>query len=127
MSTAALNTARFTGAGLSGAPRSAPQPRLRMTKRGRRVLMFLIALPLVLAAASFALNGGVATATDTVASSSLQYVTVHAGQSLWQLAGEIAPSSDPREVVSDIVHLNRLSGADIQVGQRIAIPAQYSH
>ena len=49
------------------------------------------------------------------------------GQSLWELAAILAPSVDPREVVSDIVHLNQLHGADVQPGQRLAIPRQYSH
>ncbi|HXD62045.1 MAG TPA: hypothetical protein VN619_08975 [Lacisediminihabitans sp.] len=103
----------------------APAARLRLTRRGRRVLVFLVALPLVAGAMAFVLNGGIATATDT-AGGRLQYVTVGAGQSLWQLAQTVAPSADPREVVSEIVHLNQLPGADVQAGERLAIPAQYS-
>ncbi|MES1170720.1 MAG: LysM peptidoglycan-binding domain-containing protein [Leifsonia sp.] len=107
--------------------KSATMPRLRLTKRGRRVLVALVAFPLVAAALAFALNGGMAAATNVTGASSLQYVTVESGQSLWQLASEIAPSADPRDVISDVVHLNQLTGTDIQAGQRLAIPAQYSH
>jgi hypothetical protein len=107
--------------------KSAPMPRLRLTKRGRRVLVFLVAFPLAAAALAFALNGGMAAATNVTGASSLQYVTVESGQSLWQLASEIAPSADPRDVISDVVHLNQLTGTDIQAGQRLAIPARYSH
>jgi hypothetical protein len=102
-------------------------PRLHLTKRGRVVLTALAALPLVVAAFFFATNGGGATATDEVSSVSFEHVTVQAGQSLWQLAGEIAPSADPRDVVADIVHLNQLDGSDLQPGQQLAIPTQYSH
>ncbi|MHB1171702.1 MAG: LysM peptidoglycan-binding domain-containing protein [Lacisediminihabitans sp.] len=102
-------------------------PGLRLTKRGRRVFTAFAALPLVIAALVFALNGGVATATDHGSSTRLQYVTVEAGQSLWQLAETIAPTADPRDVISDLVHLNQLAGTDVQPGQQLAIPAQYSH
>jgi hypothetical protein len=88
------------------------------------VLTVLISLPLVVAALLFAVNGGGAVATDHQGSA-LHYVTVENGETLWQLAGEIAPQADPRDVVSDIVHLNQLSSSDIQVGQRLAVPSQY--
>lgn len=98
---------------------------LRLTKRGRVVLTLLITVPLVIAALFALVNGGGAAASNS-AGSTLQYVTVQSGETLWQLAGEIAPSADPREVASDIVHLNNLSSSDIQAGERLAIPAEYS-
>jgi hypothetical protein len=99
-------------------------PKLHLTKRGRAVLTALISLPLIVAALVFAVNGGGAVATDHQGSA-LHYVTVESGETLWQLAGEIAPKADPREVISDIVHLNQLPSSDIEAGQRLAIPAQY--
>ena len=110
--------------------RTHPAP-LRITKRGRAVVTMLAAIPLVAGALVFAVNGGMATATQTGSSATFEaatfdYVTVASGQSLWQLAAALAPSADPRDVVSDIVHLNQLDGADVQPGQRLAIPAQYS-
>jgi hypothetical protein len=120
-------------------PRQAP---LRITKRGRAVVTGLAAIPLVVGALVFAVNGGMATATQadnsatsqaatfkaaTFKAATFKYVTVSSGQSLWQLAAAVAPSADPRDVVSDIVHLNQLDGADVQPGQRLAIPAQYTH
>ncbi len=104
-------------------------PHLRITKRGRVVLTLVIAVPIAIAALLGVVNGGVFNGGEAVASNhagtALHYVTVQSGETLWQLAGEIAPTADPREVVSDIVHLNQLSGSDIQAGQRLAIPAQY--
>ncbi|MDQ1550427.1 MAG: hypothetical protein QOD27_2085 [Microbacteriaceae bacterium] len=99
---------------------------LRLTKRGRRVLTVLAAVPVVIGALIFTLNGGMATATDVAGSTKFHYVTISAGESLWQLAGQIAPSADPRDVISDVVHLNQLASTDLQAGQRLAIPTQYS-
>jgi hypothetical protein len=106
-------------------------PPLRITKRGRAVVTLLAAIPLVTAALAFAVNGGMATATQTGSSAvfeavTFDHVTVASGQSLWELAAVLAPSADPRDVVSDIVHLNQLTGADVQPGQQLAIPSQYS-
>lgn len=101
----------------------APTP-LRLTKRGRRVLATFFAAPIVIAAFAFALNGGGATATAELGSNDFSYVTVASGQSLWQLAEEIAPQADPRDFIAEIVSLNQIQG-EIQPGQRLAIPVGY--
>jgi hypothetical protein len=119
MSTAVMSTAAI------GTHSVLAAPRLRLTKRGRAVLFLLVAVPVVIAAVMMVLGGGTAVATGEASNASLQYVTVEAGQSLWQLATELAPTADPREVVSDISHLNQLASSDVQPGQRLAIPAQY--
>jgi hypothetical protein len=100
---------------------AAPAPRLRITKRGRRVLTAAVALPLVIAAVSLALSSGVATATSAATANDFSYVTIASGQSLWALAQQVAPHRDPRDVVDAIVALNHLQG-EIQPGQRIALP-----
>jgi LysM repeat protein len=99
-------------------------PRLRMTKRGRAVLLVLIATPLVIIALLAGTNAGGANAGSH--STPLASVTVAGGQTLWQLAREIAPSSDPRDVVADIMSTNHLQSADVQPGDKLEIPAQYS-
>jgi hypothetical protein len=100
-------------------------PRLRLTKRGRGVLTTLAAAPLVVAALVFALNGGMATATLEGSGTDFQYVTVEAGQSLWEVAETVAPNADPRDVIAGIMKLNQLESADVLAGQQLAIPAQY--
>src|SRR5690554_3296989 len=100
-----------------------PQPQLRLTRRGRAVFTTLAAAPLVFAALAFALNGGMATATDGAGSS--EYVTVLSDQSLWQLAGEVAPGEDTREVVAQLLRANALDSAEIFPGQQLAVPSQY--
>jgi hypothetical protein len=102
-----------------------PIPHLRITKRGRLVLTLLLVVPLAIAGFFAVLNGGGAAASNGTGAA-IQYVTVQSGETLWQLAGEIAPSADPREVVSQIVHLNGLSSSDIQAGERLAIPSAYA-
>jgi hypothetical protein len=102
-------------------------PRLRLTKRGRGLLATLAATPLVIAALLFALNGGMATASLTASDAAFEYVTVDAGQTMWGLAEEIAPGTDPRDVIVEIMQLNQLDSADIYAGQQLAIPGQYAH
>jgi len=112
------------------APRAVqPQSHLKLTKRGRTVLTTLAALPLVIAAFVFALNGGAASASlESTAQPGVEYtyVTISAGQSLWSLAEEIAPTADPRDVVNDILEFNGMSSAELFPGQRLALPTAYA-
>ncbi len=104
--------------------RPAVRSRLRITPRGRAVLTAAVATPLVVVALILSLNGGGATATST-GGTSLATVTVHPGQSLWGIAEQVAPQSDPREFIADILRLNHLASAEIQPGQELMIPAEY--
>lgn len=119
MSTAAIAPNSAIRAGQSA-------PRLRLTTRGRVVLMTLAATPLVIAALMFSLNSGGAAATLETNEDSFVYVDVAAGQSLWRLAEEHAPGQDPREVVAQLIELNQLPSADVFAGQEIAIPASFA-
>jgi hypothetical protein len=98
--------------------------RLHLTRRGRRVLIALIVVPIIVAAFFAALNGGIADATNTSVADASVYVTVDTGETLWQIAERIAPTADPRVVIADISSYNHIQG-QIQAGQRIAIPTQY--
>ena len=98
---------------------------LRMTARGRAVLLTIIAAPLVAAALFMGLNSGAA--SGSTSSQPLQKVTVVGGETLWGLANEIAPKSDPRDVIANIMSVNRLTTADIQPGEQLLIPSQYGH
>lgn len=123
MSTAAAAAAHFGTQRFSPQLRM-PQTRLRITARGRAVLLSLIALPLVAIAIVVGIGAGAANGTDS--STPLTKVTVVGGQTLWGLAHEIAPNADPRDVVANIMSVNQLTSADIQPGERLSIPAQYS-
>ena len=140
MTTALEPSAREYGAS------STPLTRLHLTRRGRVVFTTLAAVPLVIGAVAFALNGGAAGASNsstgidltsyttdsgivaTLAYSptdvgSARFITVEPGQTLWDLAEEISPSSDPRDVVADIKRLNALTVETLQPGQRLELPA----
>jgi hypothetical protein len=106
--------------------RPALLPPLRLTRRGKIVL---IGIPLVLLAALLFSLGGFfnspAKASDSTADLSLTptvTVTVQPGQSLWAIAGTVAPERDARDVVADIVQLNNLSAGAVFPGQQLYVP-----
>ena len=108
----------------SGQP--APLPPLRLTRRGRIVL---IGIPLVLLAALlFSLAGffnSPAKASDSAAditTTPTVTVTVQPGESLWGIAASVAPKRDARDVVADIVQLNNLPAGTVFPGQELFVP-----
>ncbi|WP_158270281.1 LysM peptidoglycan-binding domain-containing protein [Mycetocola zhujimingii] len=103
-----------------------PTGRIRLTRRGRVVLTSLAAAPLIALAAWLGLNAGAATASSTPSAASFEYVTVEHGDSLWSLAGTLAPDADPRDVIADVMALNQLETSTVVPGQNIAIPERYT-
>ncbi|MGO2747852.1 LysM peptidoglycan-binding domain-containing protein [Microbacterium sp.] len=103
-----------------------PATRLRLTVRGRRVLVALAALPLAIGIAFAAIGGGSAIASgETVPTASFETVVVMPGDTLWSIAESVAPAADPRAVIGDIQRLNALGAGSLQVGQQLALPAEY--
>ena len=107
--------------------RPAALPPLRLTRRGRIVL---IGIPLVLLAALLLSLAGFfnspAKASDSAAelqTTSAVTVTVQPGQSLWGIAAAVVPDRDARDVVADIVQLNNLSAGAVFPGQQLFVPA----
>ncbi|WP_116082698.1 LysM peptidoglycan-binding domain-containing protein [Agromyces sp. PvR057] len=99
--------------------------RLRLTRRGRAVFTVLAAIPIALLAASLVLGGGGAAADGEGArGTSLAYLTVSDGESLWSIAESLAPNGDPRDLIAEIMRLNGLDDSVVQPGQRLALPAQ---
>jgi LysM repeat protein len=88
--------------------------------------MSLAATPLVIAALVVSLSGGGASASLSGSTADFQYVTVASGETLWQVAEQLAPSADPRDVIAEIVRLNQLTTPDLFAGQELAIPSQYA-
>ncbi|WP_309066970.1 LysM peptidoglycan-binding domain-containing protein [Microbacterium sp.] len=106
---------------------SAATTRLRLTTRGRRVLLGLAATPLVAGIVASVLAGGSALASGEQAEPVVfETVTVLPGDTLWSIAAEAAPGVDPREVVEDIIRLNNLPSGMVQAGSEIAIPVEYA-
>jgi hypothetical protein len=102
--------------------------RTRLTRRGRIVVAGLITASVVLVAALAWLAG---TARADVAGSgapssavyhSLRSVVVLPGQSLWSIATQYEPRSDPRNAIQEIIDLNALSGTSVQPGEQLWLP-----
>lgn len=105
-----------------------PSTRLRLTTRGRAVLLAFASVPLAVGIAFAALSGGsaIASGADTAAVS-VETVTVMPGDTLWSIATGVAPDADPRDVIGEISRMNLLRGGELQIGQTLAIPAQYAN
>jgi Tfp pilus assembly protein FimV len=118
----------MTAIGITAPAAAVPATRLRLTVRGRRVLVAAAALPASIALAIAILSGGAALASRDSGAPAGSYTTVAVspGDSLWSIAERIAPDSDPRDVVDAIVRLNALDGVTISAGERLAIPAEYA-
>lgn len=110
------------GPATAGARRAVTGSRgpLRLTRRGRLAVVLLLA---VLALVAFSL-GRVSTAASTDQRSRLpvRTVVVQPGETLWQVAQQVAPGVDPRVTVDRIIELNALPGAAVAAGQQIAVP-----
>ena len=106
----------------------AASARLRLTRRGRVVLIVLPSL-LVLSGALLAAAPGVAEAAQPSApvvsapTAAVATVVVGSGDSLWSIAERIAPTSDPRDVVAAIEDANHLTTDDLQAGDVLVLPA----
>ncbi|WP_445154747.1 LysM peptidoglycan-binding domain-containing protein [Arthrobacter sp. Hor0625] len=129
MSAVSVGTESLVSITTAGAPAAAGRPApLRLTRRGRFV--FLGLPPILLAALLMSLAGFLnspAKAADSAADISLTpavTVTVQPGQSLWAIAGTVAPERDPRDVVADIVQLNNLDAARVLPGQQLFVPTK---
>jgi len=92
---------------------------LRITRRGRVVVAALIALPVLVMSLLFATPGAQAGAED----GSVELYTVLSGESLWDIAEDIAPDQDPRVVIDRLLRANGLNSAGLQPGQQLIIPA----
>jgi LysM repeat protein len=110
--------------------RAGKPPRLRLTRRGRIVL---IGLPLVLLAALLISLAGLlnspAKAADTAGALSVTEtvtVTVQPGESLWAIAVDAAPNRDARDTIADIVQLNNLENGKVMPGQQLFVPSARS-
>lgn len=105
-----------------------PATRLRLTRRGRRVVAFLASLPAVIALTIAMISGGGALASGENSAPAAEFatVTIFPGDTLWSLAEEVAPTADPRDVVDAIMRLNALASAQLEAGQTLAIPAEYA-
>ena len=100
--------------------RPASKSAVRLTRRGR-IAVTLLLLGLLLGA--FVIFSGQSVATHEVgAPVPTRTIVVGEGDTLWEIASEVAGDGDIREVVHEIETLNSLPGPTLEVGQEIAVP-----
>lgn len=117
---------------VAAASTSSAAKSLRLTRRGRMLLLGVPALAVtavlvfsllavllgtVASPANAATKGSAADAAGGTTS-----VTVLQGGNLWSIAAASDSSRDVRDVVSDIMVLNDLSSSVLQAGQRLYVP-----
>lgn len=100
-----------------------PKPvarRVRLTRRGRVVAVVAF---LAVALAVMAAMGGWATATlDGGAPVPVRVIEVAPGDTLYDIAADLAQPGEIRAMVLRIQELNSLPGAEIAEGQKLAVP-----
>jgi LysM repeat protein len=113
----AESTAPFETDGI-GAAQFETRP-LRLTRRGvvASVIGLLVAGGLLLLVAYLS-AGPTATAPATLPGS---VVTVQPGDTLWSIAGQVAPGHDPRRVVEQLREVNHLSSVSLTPGQTLKV------
>ncbi len=106
---------------MSDSARLAPAG-LRLTVRGRLALLaassFFLLL-VVLFSGYLSADAGTSAGQQGRATG---VVVVQPGETLWQIATEIAPRADPRETVALIRSLNGLDDSAIAAGRSIVVP-----
>jgi len=90
----------------------------RLTRRGRVVIVLATLALLVLA--GFTL--GRVSSQAAGPSKPLPTVTVHAGETLWQIAARVAPHADRRALVMQLETLNHLHDGRVVAGQQLRLP-----
>jgi LysM repeat protein len=92
---------------------------LRLTRRG--VLASVIGLALaggLLLLVAYLSAGSPASRPAAVPGS---VVTVQPGDTLWSIAGQVAPGHDPRRVVEQLREVNHLSSVSLTPGQTLKV------
>jgi hypothetical protein len=94
--------------------------RVRVTRRGRLLLLLVLAALLFTA---FSLGRSASEAASEPAEAvQLEQTTVQPGDTLWAVARRIAPDNDPREVIDEIRRVNDLASSELTAGQQLLLP-----
>ena len=119
---------RASGQRMSVRQTTEPPGRLRLTRRGRRVLTGFVMLVIVISAMLIwtgVAGGAQAPGRGAPATSVYQGMTqivVQPGQTLWSIAAAVDPSADPRTAVQQISDVNALTGTQVEAGQLLWVP-----
>lgn len=94
-------------------------PTLRLTRRGRLVLLVLLVLAVL---AAFSMGRATGSANAARFPTTADALVVTRGDTLWSIAQRVAPDADPRLVVPRLKQVNGLSSSELTVGQRLRVP-----
>jgi hypothetical protein len=98
------------------------QPRVRLTRRGR-VVVVVAALLVAFAIGVFVTAAGSVATQHPGTPAPTRIVQVGSGDTLWDIASGLADDGDVRAMMEEIKQLNALDSADLQAGQRLVVPA----
>lgn len=101
-------------------PRSAAPRAVRLTRRGRIVIV-LVLLGAALAVTT-ALGGWAAAGLTGGTPEPVRVIEVAPGDTLYDIAADLAQPGEIRAMVHRIQELNSLPGAQIEEGQKLAVP-----
>lgn len=99
---------------------------LRLTPRGRGLARLAVVSSLsILLLAGFSLfSGATAGSTDSVSTTPYLKITVKPGETLWSIASNLSGSGDRRDLVDELIEVNRLKSPEVVAGQKIYIPTR---
>ena len=98
---------------------------MQLNRRGRLARTLVVLSLAIVMLATFGFSAGAGNSDQmNPTSDAFITVTVGPGESLWSLAGQIAVDGDKRSLVDEIISINSLPTADVQVGQELRIPLQ---
>jgi hypothetical protein len=105
---------------------------LRLTRRGRVVLTGLTALLVTAAMVALGIGTGTAQAANSAPSragaeryrAGMERYTVSPGESLWSVAENADPDADPRDIILEVIGLNKLTGTTIYPGEQLWVPRE---
>lgn len=115
MTTTTTMPTTATAARLTNSP-----ARLRLTQRGRVVIVVSVLVLSLLVAAIGAMRADAAPVGPPEGWSA---VTVMPGDTLWQMASVANPTDDPRPLLAQIRQVNGLTSAGLVTGQQVWVPA----
>lgn len=99
-----------------------PRSVVRLTRRGR-VVVVVAALLVAFAIGVFVTAAGSVATQRPGSPEPTRIVQVGTGDTLWDIAADLADDGDVRAVMEEIKHLNALDSGVLQAGQRLVVPA----
>ena len=98
------------------------RPAVRLTRRGR-VVVVIAALLVAFAIGVFVTAAGSVATQQPGTPEPTRIVQVGTGDTLWGIASDLADDGDVRAMMEEIKQLNALDSAVLQAGQRLVVPA----